>query len=64
MSAPLYRVLRVLEYVGTREAVDAALENRQVKGTVPPTWDRGRIRIREAVLGDVAELLPAEPANP
>jgi hypothetical protein len=55
---PLYRVLRVLEYTGTREAVDKALEQRQVKGTAPIGWNSGALRIREAVLGDVAELLP------
>lgn len=38
MSSPttkptVYRFLRILEYVGTREALDLAREHRQVKGT-------------------------------
>jgi hypothetical protein len=53
MAKPLYRFMRVLEYTGSREAVDRAIEQRQVKGTSPPGWNYGQIRIREAILGDV-----------
>lgn len=49
-----YRILRVLEYVGDREWLDKQITMRQVKGTkVLPN----NCSIREAVIGDVAELL-------
>lgn len=44
-----FRFLRVLEYVGTREALELARERRQVKGTHSFTKD---CKIFEAILGD------------
>lgn len=44
-----FRFLRVLEYVGTREALDLARNHRQVKGTHSFTKD---LKIFEAILGD------------
>lgn len=44
-----FRFLRVLEYVGTREALELARERRQVKGTHSFTKD---LKIFEAILGD------------
>lgn len=48
----VFRFLRFLEYVGTREALDRAREMRAVKGTSPPGWGGGEVRIYEAILGD------------
>lgn len=45
----IFRFLRVLEYVGTREALDLAREWRQVKGTHSFTKD---CKIFEGILGD------------
>lgn len=56
MSAqPLYEWIRVLRYVGTREALDVAMENRQVKGVSPGQWGRGQIRIYEGFIGEVPQ---------
>lgn len=44
-----FRFLRVLEYVGTREALELARERRQVKGTHAFTKD---CKIFEGILGD------------
>ena len=44
-----FRFLRVLEYVGTREALDLARTRRQVKGTHAFTKD---CKIFEGILGD------------
>lgn len=61
MAAQLYRILRVLEYTGTREQIDRAIEMRQVKGTSPTNWNKGELVIREAIIGETAELLlPAD----
>ena len=50
MTEPtIFRFLRVLEYVGTREALDRARENRQVKGTAAFNKD---LKIFEGILGD------------
>jgi len=48
------RVLRVLEYVGDREWVDEQIARRGVKGSFVLPNKRGLIR--EAIIGDVAEL--------
>lgn len=55
MSDKQYRVLRVIEYVGEREWVDEQIAKRGVKGSyiVP----NGRGVIREAIIGETAELL-------
>jgi hypothetical protein len=45
----IFRFLRVLEYVGTREALDLARERRQVKGVHAFTKD---CKIFEAIPGD------------
>ncbi len=52
-----FRILRVLEYEGDREWIDDCIKRRGVKGT-QVVGNRGQIR--EAILGDVAELLPRE----
>lgn len=49
------RVLRVLEYVGDREWVDEQIAKRGVK--VSFVMRNGRGMIREAIIGDVVELL-------
>lgn len=48
-EAKIFRFLRVLEYVGTREALDLARNHRQVKGTNAFTKD---CKIFEGILGD------------
>jgi hypothetical protein len=47
--AQIFRFLRVLEYVGTREALDAARQHRSVKGS--KEWSKD-CKIFEAILGD------------
>lgn len=50
MTEPtIFRFLRVLEYVGTREALDLAREHRQVKGAHAFSKD---CKIFEAIPGD------------
>lgn len=50
MAGPeIYRFLRVLEYVGTREGLDRARNFRQVKGA--HSFD-GEVKIYEAILGE------------
>lgn len=44
-----FRFLRVLEYVGTREALDAARVMRYCKGVIQPHAD---LKIFEGILGD------------
>lgn len=55
MADSAYRLLRILEYTGSREFIDDAMERRGVKGTkrVPSL---GGV-IREALLGDTPELI-------
>lgn len=53
-----YRLLRVLEYVGTREWIEDAIRQRGVKGSVPRNWGRMDGTIREALVGDVIEEVP------
>ncbi len=48
------RILRVIEYVGSDEFLTACIEQRQVKGTKVCADD---CYIREAILGDTAEIL-------
>lgn len=57
MATELYRWLRVLEYIGSREEIDRAVASRQVKGESPPAWQHGAITIKEAFIGEVPELL-------
>jgi hypothetical protein len=57
-KADQIRVLRVLEYTGPRDAVERTLAINQVKGTQL----FGRVTIREALLGDFAELVK-EPSD-
>lgn len=47
------RILRVLEYTGTDEFIRRCIDGRQVKGTMV----RVHGTIREAILGDTAEIL-------
>ena len=49
----LHRVLRIVEYVGEPEWVEASLQQRAIKGRVE--FPRGYIQ--EAVVGDTAEVL-------
>lgn len=56
MSEPLYRMVRVLEYVGTRSALDRAAAGRGVKEYV--NW--GGVTIREAALGTFAPEMVGE----
>lgn len=57
MATQLYRWLRVLEYIGSREEIDKAVAMRQVKGESPPNWHRGSLIIKESSIGEVPELL-------
>ena len=50
------RMLRILEYVGDRDWVDEQISKRMVKGSY--VLPNGRGVIREAVVGDITELLP------
>jgi hypothetical protein len=53
-----FRILRVLEYVGNRDWIDEQIARRGIKGSyVVPN---GRGVIREAIIGDVAELWPTD----
>jgi hypothetical protein len=54
MEEGKYRVLRIIEYSGTREWVDKQIANRSVKGT-RVVVNGGTLR--EAIIGDVPELL-------
>jgi len=54
-----YRFLRVLEYVGTREALDRAREARFVKGCSPAGL-HGGLRIFEAILGETSQPLEGQ----
>ena len=59
MSAPrFFEWVRVLRYVGTREALDRAIEGRGVKGSAPRHWSQGEVRIYEALLSEVPQPLP------
>jgi len=49
------RILRVIEYVGDLEWVQACITKRTLKGTLVTTYGT----IREAILGDTMELLEA-----
>jgi hypothetical protein len=51
------RVIRVLEYVGTRRFVESSLEERGVKGT---KLFGGDCFIREAFLGEFPEVVEEE----
>lgn len=60
-SAPeIYRVLRVLEYVGPMDWLEHTFANNGVKGTRIVDANK---RINSAFLGDVPERLKAETAN-
>lgn len=50
----IVRIVRVLEYVGSRDTLERVLEQNAVKGQ----RRFGAIVIREAVLGDFPEVLP------
>lgn len=54
MEEGKYRVLRIIEYSGTREWVDRQIAQRSVKGT-RVVANGGTLR--EAIIGDVPELL-------
>ena len=55
------RVIRVLEYSGTRANVETALNYRKVKGN--QTF--GTLQIREAIVGDFPEVVESpEGTNP
>lgn len=53
MSREKVRVLRVLEYIGTREAVELHLKRRGVVGQI----EVNNLVIREAILGEFPEIL-------
>ena len=57
------RILRVIEYVGDDTFLQSCIERRVIKGTYVP--GRKLCYIREAILGDMAELLPpiSSPTN-
>lgn len=55
----LYRMLRVLEYIGTREQIDDAIKRRGVKGTSPRPWGRSQLTITEAFIGEIPTALSA-----
>jgi hypothetical protein len=57
MAEQLYRTLRVLEYVGERDALQVHFECRAVKGVSPLGWDAGKVRIFEAILGEYPQPL-------
>lgn len=59
---PQYRILRVLEYVGEREWIDEQIAKRGIKGSFVLPNKRGLIR--EAIIGDVAELWPVVEESP
>lgn len=54
--ADIIRVLRVLEYVGDREAVEANLNKRGVKESL----EVKNLRITESILGETSEILTPE----
>lgn len=51
------RVVRLIEYIGTREWVEHSLNNRGVKGTRIVT---GGCMIREAILGEFPEVMKVD----
>lgn len=51
-----YRMLRVLEYTGSLNFINAAMEKRGVKGT-QSFFGNPLGTIREAILGDTVELI-------
>ena len=51
------RILRVLEYEGPREWVEAAIKGRSVKGFKSFNWLYDLCTIREAIIGEVPEIL-------
>lgn len=56
MGADLYRLLRVLEYVGPRDWIDGMIVRRQVKGT-KVYGPNNQMSISEAIVGDVPTLV-------
>lgn len=48
--AGVYTFTRILQYVGSREEIDLAMERRSVKESAPADWNGGRLRIYEAVV--------------
>lgn len=57
VKGPIFRILRVLEYVGPRSWLDAALQRRSVKGEI--VMDNG-CQIREAIVGEVPLIFSSE----
>jgi hypothetical protein len=57
--ADLVRVLRVIEYVGPRKAVEGTLNQSRVRGTAC----YGDLMIRSAIVGDFPEILGLAPNN-
>lgn len=57
MTAPLYRMVRVLEYIGTREAIDEAAARRGVKDYAHPHTG---LTIRESSIGTFAPEMVGE----
>lgn len=53
MPEDIVRVLRILEYVGPRSAVEKTLSNNAVKGT--QTF--GSVRVNSVIIGDFPEIL-------
>lgn len=59
-ESKVYRMLRVLEYVGTQEFIEQHWRNRAVKGMGPTSYNSvgpAKGVIREAVIGELPELL-------
>lgn len=53
----VYRMLRVLEYVGDREFIESHMRNRGVKGHCPDGWRHRGGQITEAFIGEIPTLL-------
>lgn len=60
MASDTIRVLRVLEYVGPRDVIEANFMQNAVKGS----RSFGAVTIREAVVGDFPETLSQNVPNP
>ena len=54
MAEKMYRILRIIEYSGTRAWVEACVEQRSVKGT---HRINAECVIREAIIGEVVHEL-------
>ena len=53
ITPPQYRMLRVLEYVGSREFIDSHIKQRVIKGSPPSGWNGGEGVIIEGLIGEL-----------